>query len=183
MVEEWRDIAGFPGYQASSLGRLKTLAKICYSPRGGGYRFTRRERVLIGKPDKNWGYISHSVKSITQPDKQTFLAHRLVALAFIDNPESKPFINHKNGIKTDNRPENLEWCTKSENGIHAVQTGLHTALRGETNGNSILKPEQVVSIRAQYESGMRTQWSLAREFKIGRTTVQRIIKRELWAHV
>lgn len=180
-AEIWKSIPSFERYEASSLGRLKSCARECWSSRGRGYKFLKKERVLRTKPDTN-GYLVHTLVC-DDVSKTQFLAHRLVALAFIPNPEQKPFINHKNGIKTDNRPDNLEWCTKPENGAHAVATGLHTALRGEANGNSILRSTQVVNIRREYATGTRTQWSLAHEYQVGRSTIQAIVKGKLWAHI
>lgn len=172
-LEEWRDIPGFDGYQASSLGRLKS------------YHHKAPRILKIPKPDKH-GYLSYGLRrnaSRAQPHKKTFLAHRLVALAFTPNPCNKPFINHKNGIKGDCRPDNLEWCTKPENGRHAVETGLHTALRGESNGNSSLTKSDVREIRAKYASGRYTHHMLAVEYHVGRTTICYIVNGRLWGHV
>lgn len=69
------------------------------------------------------GYKKYSI-TFDDGTRKEFPAHRLVALAYIDNPEDKEFVNHINGIKTDNRVENLEWVTASENNFHAYDTGL-----------------------------------------------------------
>lgn len=173
--EIWKDIPGFPGYQASDLGRIKAMPKQSYNARSGGLCW-RKERILTAKGDTS-GYLSHTLKGPTL--KKQWLAHRIIALAWIPNPGRKEFVNHKNGIKTDNRVANLEWCTKSENGVHAVENGLHTALRGEINGNHRLTKAEVIDIR----NSNGTQKEIANRFGIGRTTVQYIKKRKLWAHI
>ena len=71
--------------------------------------------------------------------------HRLVALSHILNPENKPQVNHTNGIKTDNRVENLEWCSPSENSIHAYKNGLINS--GETHSMSKLNRSEVEKLK------------------------------------
>lgn len=81
--------------------------------------------------------------------------HRLVALAFLPNPENKPCVNHINGDKQDNRLENLEWMTYSENTIHSFENGLQVAAKGEEVHNAKHTNEQIHEICKLMEEGLR----------------------------
>ena len=119
MEEIWRDIEGYEGlYQVSNLGRVKALKKTIIKRI---YKYNLKERIKKHMPSPV-GYCMVSLTKNSEERKQT--VHRLVACAFIPNPENKPQVNHINGTKSDNRVENLEWCTSQENNIHAVKTGL-----------------------------------------------------------
>lgn len=100
--ETWKDIEGFEGYQISNLGRVKSL----------NYRHTRKERILQQKLSRN-GYCHVSL--CKNGKRCMFVVHRLVAMAYIPNPNGKPQVNHIDECKTNNCVENLEWCTAKEN--------------------------------------------------------------------
>lgn len=116
--EIWKQ-SPVPEYFVSSMGRVYSAST---------------NKIL--KTNKKW---YHHISMKREGKTLHFLAHRWVAQAFIPNPENKPFINHKNAIKSDNRVENLEWCTNKENMQHAGSLGLIKSPRhnkGRYGGNS-----------------------------------------------
>lgn len=123
MEEEWRDIKGYEGYyQVSNMGRVKSLDRYVKTNKGG--KTLLKSKIM--KPMERKGYMRVSLTK-NNFDK-TYSIHRLVGIAFIPNPDNKPQINHINGNRSDNRVENLEWCTNGENQKHAYKIGLHKVL-------------------------------------------------------
>lgn len=118
-MELWADIKGFEGiYQVSNLSSIRVLNRVrVINDVRQFYPMKRLKQVKM----KN-GYLTVTLGK----DKELtpMLVHRIVAEVFVPNPHNKTFINHKDGNKQNNLPENLEWCTRSENMIHAFATGL-----------------------------------------------------------
>ena len=120
--EVWKDIKGYENlYQVSNLGRVKSLGRRVVGKNGYGYYF--HERIKKASL-MNHGYMI--VDLCKNGENKKKYIHRLIAEYFIPNPENKPQINHKNGIRHDNRIENLEWCTPYENNKHMKEV-LKTA--------------------------------------------------------
>lgn len=116
----------------SDLGRIKSLA-----------RPTQRKEIML-RPGDSYGYNFVVLRRGHGP--RHFKVHRLVAIAFLPNPKNKRTVNHKNMIKKDNRIENLEWATDSENLKHAFLNGRR-AMVGIRNGRAKFTARQVRSIR------------------------------------
>lgn len=107
MTETWKDIPNYEGiYQVSNLGNVKSLKK----------------NITLKQFGDNYGYLQ--VILYKKYSRKTGKVHRLVGLAFIDNPEGKPQINHKDGNKHNNHVSNLEWMTNKENKKHAMDSGI-----------------------------------------------------------
>ena len=153
--EEWRDVPGYEGlYKTSNLGRFKGS----------------RNKIIL-KPRIKKDY---DVKRLfINGNGKDFLAHRMVALAFIPNPENKPQVNHINGIKNDNRVENLEWCTASENGLHAYANFLQK----NTPGCGFTKIEycKILEIKKAIKEKKYNCKQIIKHFNISRTHAYRLL--------
>ena len=116
-MEVWKDVVGYEGlYEVSNLGRI-------------------RRNGRIKKPQVNRdGYMEVSLSK--HSIQKTLKLHRIVAIAFIPNQQNKATVNHINGVKTDNRIENLEWATHSENIIHANKAGLRKVTEAQRKAAS-----------------------------------------------
>jgi hypothetical protein len=108
--------------------------------------------------------------------------HRLLAITFIDNPENKPFVNHKDGDKLNCCVSNLEWVTRQENVDHAMENDLVPAMIGVNNGRALLTDNQVKEIYFSLLDG-ESSVVLAKLYGVEQTTIGNIKRRRLWKHI
>ena len=147
----------YKGYQIHSDGRI--LGK-------------RRKFLSLGV-DKD-GYRMVIIQH--EGERKTKRVSRLVAECFIANTGNKPVVNHKNGIKHDNRVENLEWCTRSENDKHAYATGLRKA----RVINVKLTRTEVGEIRQLLSAGKLSQTEIAVQYGVKQPTISNIKTGKRW---
>lgn len=179
MQEEiWKDIEGWEGYyQVSNLSQVRSVTRNVVDKRGGQWVF--ESRVL--KQAIKRGYSTVHLRGGFGKSKHA-LVHRLVAKAFIPNPENKAHVNHIDADKLNNHPSNLEWCTRKENSEHACRLGLMDFLRGQNNLNTTLDDLQVRVIKSLFEEGL-TNVSIAKYFKVAHSTIARIRNEKTWCHI
>lgn len=160
-----KDIVGYEGlYKVDSNGNIYNRSDRILSPLMGG---------------DNSAY--HHICLCRNGKVKQELIHRIVAIAFLDNPYDKPEVNHKNGNKLDNRLCNLEWSTKSENQSHRFRA-LHHSHFGEKNTQAKLTSEEVLAIVHLYKKGYPLGY-ISALFSISKPTICDIAKGRSWAHV
>ncbi len=154
-VEFWRKTQ-YDGYDVSSFGRVRSWWKIVGIKGRGMHQGARGEigtqfRVIQGAKSDSSGYPYLNAK-YAYPK-----IHRLVAIAFIDNPEGKPEVNHINGRKHDNWFGNLEWATHQENIDHAWRIGLRDDVmpKGESHYGSKISDKRVAEMQRRYDEGVK----------------------------
>ena len=118
---EWKEIPGYDGqYSISEEGVIRSNYRWYINPMTKTRHRKDRELIMTANTSKS-GYAR-----IKLSDGKIHFYHQLVALVWVDNPENKPFVNHKDGVKLNNHPSNLEWVTTAENNRHAYDTGLNS---------------------------------------------------------
>lgn len=147
MNEVWREIEGSPGYEVSNLGRVR-VTRYLQTARGG----------------------SNGYRTVTLPGGKQRYVHRLVAEAFIDNPDQLPEVNHIDSDRGNAAASNLEWCDSRQNKLHSIKYG---------NKDRKLDPEQIKDIKKRRSTGESLK-SIAANFGVSLSTISRICRGELY---
>lgn len=167
-MERWTKIVGLEQFgEVSTLGRIRLYER----------KYSNSGRIIPERMAKT--FLNRKGYCFINLLEKTYLVHRLVAKAFIPNPENKPQINHKDLDKQNNRVENLEWATNNENRQHAVVNGRVWRCQGEVNPLAKLSNKVVLLIAASKKPGTE----LAKRYNISPTTICDIKNGKTWTHI
>lgn len=178
MQEQWLPVDGFNGiYEVSSFGRLKSCARP-KKTKGNGIAYLP-ERIRIPNV-KREGYAFFSL--YRESRYKLMYLHRIVAIAFIENPLNLPQVNHIDGDKLNNCASNLEWVSASDNCRHAIANDLYVQAKGESAGNAALTEADVLEIRRMASCGVMHK-DIAEIYPVGRKAITKIVNRQRWKHI
>lgn len=169
-MEIWKAVIGYEDiYEVSNFGNVRSLPRMD----SNGHEW-KGKTLKQAKSGKNKPYLK--VNLCKEGTQKVVYVHRIVAQAFLPNPENKYDVNHIDGDKLNNKLENLEWVTRKENIKHACDNGLSP--RGEQRGK--LTENQVLEIYKRGKEG-EMQKSLAREFEVNVSAICKILKGDNWS--
>lgn len=170
MIETYVDIIGYEGlYKISNLGRIKSFKRYNYGKLMSNNSFDKDGYLKIGLID-------------TLGKRKHYRIHRLVALAFIDNPNKYEFINHKDNNPSNNSMDNLEWCSLEYNNSYRFYNG-NANHKGESHPQTKLTDDVVKQIYILGHSGNYTESQIADTFNTTRSVVNKIRLKYTWTHV
>ncbi len=161
--EIWKDIESIPGYKISNQGRIK-------SHTGKVLKTFHNSR----------GYVTIRISNYGNPKSITL--HRIVAKAFVPNPNNLPEVNHIDSNRANNNFNNLEWCTHSQNQFHAYKSGFRDH-KGDNHPQRKINSDIVKEIRSRYIPYVCTGKKLAAEYGITVSSLNNIISGKNWKHV
>lgn len=171
MAEEWRTVPGFDDYEASDQGRIRRRTPSM------GTRVGRIKTPHINQKGYHW------VSLIRDGRRVSTMVHIAVALAFVGPRPAGHETNHKDGVKSHNIPENLEWVTHAENMAHAVEHQLWSKRRfGEHHHRARLTEAMVIEARRLVALG-HTRQSIADAFGVYHGTIGAAVARKTWRHL
>ena len=166
-MEVWKDIIDYEGlYQVSNLGRVKSVDRIVNNDK----KKYKLKGILLSKCISKKGY--YIVSLCKNSKSKTFLVHRLVSNAFIKNNLNKPCVNHIDGVKTNNKVSNLEWCTYKENTQHALKNKLMNI-----NHMYVINKKSYKDVYILYKKEVLSQREIAERYNVNQSTICRIIKK------
>lgn len=161
IIENWKDVKGYENsYEVSNLGKVRSKER---TRKFGRATKTFEPKILKQSEDKD-GYFKVNLSKDSK--KKSFLVHRLVAEAFVKNIDDKPVVNHIDGDKKNNIHTNLEWCTRSENDLHAFKLGLRVPTDGGTSKKVIMVDsstgKKLQTFKSMSEASRETGFSVER---------------------
>jgi len=162
-MDWWKDIEGYKGlYEVSKNGLVRSV----------------RNNIILKISKNRDGY--NKVTLCSEGHRKTICIHRVVCVAFIKNPLMKKTVNHKDGVKTNNSVDNLEWATSKENNQHAWDTGLikKECHKGESNPKSKLTRSDIDEIRAIGRGAY--QYILAERYGVSTANISLILANKTW---
>ena len=161
--EEWRAIPGYTNYEVSNMGQVRLVVH---------ERMRKPGLLNITVSSNGYHWVCFGGK--------TWAVHRVVLWAFVGMPSSKSVCNHKNGIKDDNRLENLEWITSKQNTDHAIRTGVFD-IQGENHPATHLTEKDICTIRLL--KGIMTYKEIGEIYNVSYGAIVAIVQHRTWKHV